>query len=56
MRTINKTLLAALLAACAAPAAAKVVEALAARVNNEPVTVTDYNRAKEALADRKSVV
>lgn len=52
MRTINKTLLAALLAACAAPAAAKVVEALAARVNNEPVTVTDYNRAKEALAEQ----
>lgn len=52
MRTINKTLLAAALAACAAPAAAAVVEELAARVNNEPVTVTEYNRAKEALAEQ----
>ncbi len=52
MKITNKTLLAALLAACAAPAAAAVVEELAARVNNEPVTVTEYKRAKEALAEQ----
>jgi parvulin-like peptidyl-prolyl isomerase len=52
MKTINKTLLAAALCACAAPAAAAVVEDLAARVNNEPVTVSEYNRTKEALAEQ----
>ena len=52
MRTINRTLLAAALCACAAPAAAAVVEDLAARVNNEPVTVSEYNRTKEALAEQ----
>lgn len=52
MRTINKTMLAAALCACAAPAAAAVVDDLAARVNNEPVTVSEYNRTKEALAEQ----
>jgi parvulin-like peptidyl-prolyl isomerase len=52
MRTINKTLLAALLCAAALPAAAKVVDELAARVNNEPITVSDYKRAKEALTEQ----
>lgn len=52
MKTTNKFALAAALCACALPAAAKVVEELAARVNNEPVTISDYNRAKEALAEQ----
>ena len=52
MRTINKFLAAALLCAAAVPAQAKVVEELAARVNNEPVTVSDYKRAKEALTEQ----
>ena len=51
MKTINKFLAAALLCA-AAPAAAAVVEELAARVNNEPVTISDYKRAKEALTEQ----
>ena len=52
MRTINKLALAAGLCACALSASAKVVEELAARVNNEAVTISDYNRAKEALAEQ----
>jgi parvulin-like peptidyl-prolyl isomerase len=51
MKTINKFLTAALLCA-AAPAAAAVVEELAARINNEPVTISDYKRAKEALTEQ----
>ena len=54
MKTINKFLLAALLGACAVNARAKVVDELAARVNNEPVTVTEYNRAKDALTEQYS--
>lgn len=52
MKTINKFLLAAALCACAAPAGAKVVEELAARINNEPVTISDYQRAKAALTEQ----
>lgn len=52
MKTINKTLFAAALLALAAPAGAKVVEDLAARVNNEAITVSDYKRAKEAMTEQ----
>lgn len=52
MRTISKLLAAAALCAAAVPAQAKVVEELAAKVNNEPVTVSDYKRAKEALTEQ----
>ncbi|MBI4352152.1 MAG: peptidylprolyl isomerase [Elusimicrobia bacterium] len=52
MKTTSKFLCAAALCACAAPAGAKVVEELAANVNNEPVTLTDYKRAKEALTEQ----
>ncbi|HAT71297.1 MAG TPA: hypothetical protein DCS63_00595 [Elusimicrobia bacterium] len=52
MKTTNKLALAAALCACALTAQAKVVEELAASVNNEPVTISDYNRAKEALAEQ----
>lgn len=52
MKTTNKFLFAAALCACAAPAGAKVVEELAASVNNEPVTISDYKRAKEALTEQ----
>ncbi len=52
MKTTNKFLLAAALCACAAPAGAKVVEELVARINNEPVTISDYQRAKEALTEQ----
>jgi parvulin-like peptidyl-prolyl isomerase len=52
MRTINKLALAAGLCACALTAQAKVVEELAASVNNEPITISDYGRAKEALAEQ----
>ena len=52
MRTINKFIAAAALCAAAIPAQAKVVEELAARVNNEPVTISDYKRAKEALTEQ----
>ena len=51
MRTINNFLAAALLCA-AAPAAAAVVEELAARVNNEPVTISEYKKAKEAMTEQ----
>ena len=52
MKTTNKFLLAALLGSCALSAGAKVVDELAARVNNEPVTVSDFGRAKEALTEQ----
>lgn len=52
MKTTNKTLLAAALCAAALPAAAAVVDDLAARVNNEPVTISEYKKAKEALAEQ----
>ncbi|PJA16979.1 MAG: hypothetical protein COX65_01425 [Elusimicrobia bacterium CG_4_10_14_0_2_um_filter_56_8] len=52
MKTINKFLLAAVLCACAAPAMSKVVEELAARINNEPVTISEYKRAKAALTEQ----
>jgi len=52
MKITNKFLLSAALCACAAPAGAKVMEELAARVNNEPVTISDYQRAKEALTEQ----
>ena len=50
MKVINKFLAAGALCALAAPSQAQVLkEELAARVNNEPITVTEYKRAKEAL-------
>ena len=52
MKTTNKFLLAAALSACAAPAGAKVMEELAAKVNNEAITISDYQRAKEALTEQ----
>ena len=52
MKTTNKFLIAAALMACAAPAPAKVVEDLAAKVNNEAITVSEYQRAKEALTEQ----
>ena len=52
MKTINKFLLAAALCACAAPAGAKVMEELAAKVNNEAITISDYQRAKAALTEQ----
>jgi len=54
MKTTNKFLLAAALIACAVPAPAKVVEDLAAKVNNEAITVSEYQRAKEALTEQYS--
>lgn len=51
MRTINNALLAAALL-LPAHAHAKISEGLAARVNNEPVTVSDYEKAKAALAEQ----
>ena len=51
MKSINSFLAAALLAA-AVPARAKVVEDLAARVNNEPVTMSDYKKAQDALTEQ----
>ncbi|MDA8244611.1 MAG: peptidylprolyl isomerase [Elusimicrobia bacterium] len=51
MKSINSFLAAALLAA-AVPAKAKVVEDLAARVNNEPITVSEYQKAKDALTEQ----
>jgi parvulin-like peptidyl-prolyl isomerase len=52
MKTTNKLALAALALACAMPAAATVVDGLAARVNDEPITISDYNKAKDALAEQ----
>jgi len=52
MKLTNKLAIAAALCACALTAEAKVVEELAANVNNEPITISDYNRAKEALAEQ----
>jgi peptidyl-prolyl cis-trans isomerase D len=52
MKITNKLIAAAALCALAAPARAAVVEELAARVNNEPITVTEYKRAKEALTEQ----
>jgi len=52
MRTINKFLAVSAFFAFTAPAQAKVVEELAARINNEPVTISDYQRAKEALTEQ----
>lgn len=52
MKTTNKLTLAALALACALPAGATVVGELAARVNDEPITVSDYNKAKAALAEQ----
>jgi len=34
------------------PAAAKITEGLAASVNNEPVTISEYEKAKVALAEQ----
>ncbi len=52
MKITNRLLMAAAAFSLAAPAAATVVEGLAARVNDEPVTISDYNRAKEALTEQ----
>lgn len=52
MRTINSLLAAAMLAAICAPSHAKVVEDLAARVNDEPVTMSDYRKAKSAMTEQ----
>ncbi|HNW43256.1 MAG TPA: peptidylprolyl isomerase [Elusimicrobiales bacterium] len=55
MKTTNRlTLAALLLAALYAPAAAaaKITEGLAASVNSEPITVSDYERSKTALAEQ----
>ena len=54
MKTTNKFLFAAVLLSLAAPAPAKVVEDLAAKVNNEAITVSEYQRAKEALTEQYS--
>lgn len=51
MKLTNKLFAAALLCA-AAPAGAAVLGELAARVNNEPVTLAEYKRAKEALTEQ----
>jgi parvulin-like peptidyl-prolyl isomerase len=52
MKTTSKLFALTLALACAAPAAAVVVDGLAARVNDEPITISDYNKAKDALADQ----
>jgi len=52
MRTINKFVAAAALCALAAPARAAVVDELAARVNNEPITVSEYKKAKDAMTEQ----
>jgi len=52
MRTTNKFLAAAALCAFAVPLQAKVVEELAAKVNNEAITLSDYKNAKEALTEQ----
>lgn len=53
MKIINNVLAAAALCALAAPAQAQVLkEELAARVNNEAITVTEYKRAKDALTEQ----
>lgn len=54
MKTINKFAAALLLAGTGAgpAAAAKISEGLAASVNNEPITVSDYEKAKAALTEQ----
>ncbi len=52
MRTTNKILAAAAFCALAVPLQAKVVEELAAKVNNEAITTTEYKQAKEALTEQ----
>jgi len=52
MKITNKLTAAALALAFAAPAAARVVDGLAARVNDEPITISDYTKAKDALAEQ----
>ena len=55
MKTTNRLSAVLLLSACCAlprPAAAKVTEGLAANVNNEPITISDYERTKVALAEQ----
>ena len=52
MKTTNKFLLAAALLACTVPAPAKVMDEMAAKVNNEAITVSEYQRAKEALTEQ----
>jgi peptidyl-prolyl cis-trans isomerase C len=52
MKATGKLLAALLLAA--APAAAKITGGLAARVNNEPITEREYEKAKASLAEQYS--
>ncbi len=52
MKTISKVALAAALLAAAGAARAEVVGALAARVNDQPITMDQYDRAKTDLASQ----
>ena len=52
MKTTNKFLAAAAVMALAAPAGAAVVEELAARVNDKPITISEFKRAKETLTEQ----
>lgn len=52
MKTINKFALAAALLAAAGAARAEVVGALAARVNDQPITMDQYNRARADLTEQ----
>lgn len=53
MKTISKLALLTLLVS-ALPAAAKELDTLAARVNNEPITLSDYEKAKASLTEQYS--
>lgn len=55
MRNSNK-IIALILMLAALPLAAKEVESLAAKVNNEPITLSDYNKTKNLLLTQYSAM
>jgi len=52
MKIINSFALAGLATALSAQVQAKVLDELAAKVNNEPVLMSEYNKAKDALIEQ----
>ena len=52
MKITSKLLTLGALLACAAHADAKIAGDLAAKVNDEPITVADYERARAALTEQ----
>ncbi|MCX5784695.1 MAG: peptidylprolyl isomerase [Elusimicrobia bacterium] len=52
MKIINSAAAALAAAAMAAPALAKELDGLAAKVNNEPVLMSEYNKTKDALIEQ----